>query len=148
MPLRALRDQLEQTPAAKPAGVAAPAASDAAKPHPGLVTIDAGEPPARDEWDRRVAQMLKTGDAVVKDSTSDAIVKGRSLQHLAQLYKGVGVFGGDITKVVENKQTVSVFGTIYKDITIDPVPKLTTAEAADFFRSSRVTRWARVSRPS
>lgn len=78
--------------------------------------------------------MLKVGDAVVKDSTSDAIVKGRTLQHLAQLYKGVGVFGGDITLVVEDKQTISVFGTIYKDITIDPVPKLTTTEAADVFQ--------------
>jgi Zn-dependent metalloprotease len=125
---------LEQTSAAKPAGPPAPAATEAAKPHPGLVTIEATEAPARDEWDGRVAQMLKVGDAVMKDSTSDAIVKGRTLQHLAQLYKGVGVVGGDITRVVENQRTVSIFGTIYKDIDIDPVPKLTTAEAADVFQ--------------
>ena len=125
---------IEQAPAAKPSGVPAPAASDTGKPHPGLVTIDATEAPARDEWDQRIAQMLKVGDAVMKDSTADTLGKARTLQHLAQLYKGVGVFGGDITRVVENTQTVSVFGTIYKDITIDPVPKLTTTEAADIFQ--------------
>ena len=129
----AVQSAAAQTPAAKPA-VPAPAAADAAKPHPGLVTIDASEPPARDEWDARVAQMLKVGDAVMKDASTDSLVKGRTLQHLAQLYKGVGVFGGDITRVMENKQTVSVFGTIYKDITIDPVPKLTSTEAADRFQ--------------
>ena len=129
----AVQSAAAQTPPAKP-GVSAPAAGDAAKPHPGLVTIDASEPPAREEWDTRVAQMLKVGDAVMKDSSTDSLVKGRTLQHLAQLYKGVGVFGGDITRVVENKQTVSVFGTLYKDIAIDPVPKLTSTEATDLFQ--------------
>ncbi len=126
----AVQSAAAQTPPAKPAVPA----TDAAKPHPGLVTIDASEPPARDEWEARVAQMLKVGDAVMKDASTDSLAKGRTLQHLAQLYKGVGVFGGDITRVMQNKQTVSVFGTIYKDITIDPVPKLTSTEAADRFQ--------------
>jgi Zn-dependent metalloprotease len=120
-----------QAPASKPAE---PAPADTAKPHPGLVTIDSTEAPERDEWDRRVTQMLKTGDAVMKDTATDSLVKGRTVQHLAQLYKGVSVFGGDISRVIENKQTVSVFGTIYKDIDIDPVPKLTSTEAADVFQ--------------
>jgi hypothetical protein len=102
--------------------------------HPGLVTINAADGAARDEWAGRVARMLAAGSLRVRETANDTMVPGRSHQRLSQLYKGVPVFGGEVTRQLEGKRTISVFGTLYEDVRLDPVPKLTTTEAADVFQ--------------
>jgi hypothetical protein len=112
----------------------APGGSASGDRHPGLVTINAADGAARDEWAGRVARMLAAGSLRVRETVADTMVPGRSHQRLSQLYKGVPVFGGEIARQLEDKRTVSVFGTLYDDIRVDPVPKLTTTEAADIFQ--------------
>jgi hypothetical protein len=102
--------------------------------HPGLVTVNATAAPDLDQWDARVAGMLSAGELRVRETVADTLVPGRMHQRLAQLYKGVPVFGGEVARQVENRKTVSVFGTLYQDIALNPVPKLTTGEAADLFQ--------------
>jgi hypothetical protein len=115
-------------------GTAAPGASATGAQHPGLVTINATEGAARDDWAGRIARMLASGSLRVRETSADTMMPGRTHQRLSQMYKGVPVFGGEVTRQMEGKQTLSVFGTLYDDIRIDPVPKLTTSEAAAVFQ--------------
>ena len=103
------------------------------RPHPGLVTVNATSPEDLATWEPRVAQMLRRGDLRLRETTADSLAPGRTHQRLAQMYKGVPVFGGDLSRQIENKQTASIFGTLYENIALDPVPRLTTAEAAEIF---------------
>ena len=105
----------------------------AERPHPGLVTVNAESAEQAAGWDARITQMLRRGELRLRETTPDALVEGRTHQRLAQLYKGVPVFGGDLSRQIENRRTISVFGTLYENITLNPVPKLTTAEAAEIF---------------
>jgi hypothetical protein len=130
---------LGQAATAKPTATPGTAAGGAASPaptgtHSGLVRADASTDPDLAQWDQRLARMLKSGDARLRETTTDALVPGRTLQRIAQLYKGVPVFGGEVSRQIENKKTVSVFGTLYERIDLDPVPRLTTVEASEVFQ--------------
>jgi hypothetical protein len=103
-------------------------------PHPGLVTIAALQEPERGQWDARVAQGLRVGEFRVRETAPDPLVRGRQYQRLAQHYRGVPVFGGDLTRQIEGGRTVSVFGTLYRGITIDNEPRLSPADAARVLR--------------
>ena len=54
--------------------------------------------------------MLRRGELRVREVTPDAAVKGRTQQRLTQLYKGVPVFGGDVTRSLEGGRTVGDSG--------------------------------------
>ena len=69
----------------------------------------------------------------MREVTPDAAVKGRTQQRLTQLYKGVPVFGGDVTRSLEGGRTVGILGALYTDIALDPGPTLTRAEATAIF---------------
>jgi hypothetical protein len=98
--------------------------------HPGLVRVAPDTPSALAAWDARVTKMLRTGELRLRESTADPVVTGRTEQRLTQLYKGVPVFGGDVTRTLDGKQTVAIFGALYTDIGLNPVPTLTTADAS------------------
>jgi hypothetical protein len=102
--------------------------------HPGLLTIAALQGPELQQWDARVTQGLRDGELRVRETTADPLVRGRQHQRLAQLHRGVPVFGGEVTRQVDNGRTVSVFGTWYRGITLDPAPRLSAADAAEALR--------------
>ena len=120
------------TDAAGTSGQAPGAASDSK--HPGLTTIAATDPGEVTEWDRRVARMIRSGDLRLRETVQDALVAGRSHQRYQQMYKGVPVFGGDVSRQLEKGKTVSIFGSLYGDITIDARPALGAADADAAFQ--------------
>jgi hypothetical protein len=101
--------------------------------HPGLVPVTADTPADLADWDARITRMLRAGDLRVREVTPDGAVKGRTQQRLTQLYKGVPVFGGDVTRSLEEGRTVGILGALYRDIAVDPVPTLTPADATVIF---------------
>ena len=113
--------------------VGAVAVPAGAQNHPGLQRITAGI--AGDianlrQWDQRVTTMLRNGDLRMTQVTVDPDVPARTHERSGQYYKGVPVFGADVTRQLENGQTISVFGTLYSGIGLDPSPKLTADAAA------------------
>jgi thermolysin len=52
-------------------------------------------------------------------------------ERLQQFYKGVPVFGGDLTRQSESGAVLSVFGSLYSGIDLEPDPRLTGEEARD-----------------
>ena len=79
--------------------------------------------------DDRVTRMIRGGDLRVRERQADKLITGRSIERADQFYQGVRVFGGDVARQMANSQTVSLFGTVYEDITIDTTPVIDESRA-------------------
>jgi bacillolysin len=90
----------------------------------GAVTIVAQSIAQLRDWDRRVDGMLRSGELRVRQMREDPLVAGRSNERADQYYRGVRVFGGDVTRQSREGATESVFGTVYEGIDLDPVPRI------------------------
>jgi bacillolysin len=76
------------------------------------------------QWDALVDSLQRSGELRLRQHRTDALIAGREHDRLDQYYKGVRVFGGDVARQMERGITVSLFGTVYDDIDIDPDPAL------------------------
>jgi thermolysin len=80
-------------------------------------------------WDDRMAGMLREGALRVRQVREDTLLRGRTHERLTQLHRGVPVFGGELVRQTgPSGETVSVFGTIYEGIEVDPTPLLSPAQ--------------------
>jgi len=102
------------------------------------VVAAAGEPSARvaassgaplREWSSRVDRLLASGDLAVRLVRDDTMIPGRRHERLAQLHRGVPVFGGEIARQSDASGALTVFGTLYEGIDVDVRPRLSPAEA-------------------
>ncbi|HXE81188.1 MAG TPA: hypothetical protein VNK41_10585 [Vicinamibacterales bacterium] len=84
----------------------------------------------REEWNRRVEEMLVTGRLRVSDVTDDPFGPGRRTERLAQMHEGVPVFGGTLTRQLEGQRTLAIFGTLYTGVHLRTIPQLTPEDAA------------------
>jgi Zn-dependent metalloprotease len=82
------------------------------------------------EWDQYVTAMERDGSLTRLTIEPDARVAGRTHERLAQRHRGVRVFGGELTRQ-RNRfgQTVSLFGTVYDQVAVDPVPLVSRLQA-------------------
>jgi thermolysin len=83
------------------------------------------------DWDARVDAMLRAGDLRVRRTQEDTLLPSRTHVRLTQLHRGVPVYGGELVRQTDGAATVSVFGTLYDGIDLDPRPSLTPDQAAD-----------------
>lgn len=84
-------------------------------------------------WDQYVTAMERDGSLSRIEIAADANVAGRTHERLSQRHRGVRVFGGELTRQRNGfGQTVSLFGSVYDQIDVNPAPSLTrtTARAA------------------
>jgi bacillolysin len=93
-------------------------------------TIRATDPAALREWDTSIDRMVRGGELRLRRTDDDTLVPGRTHERLTQVYRGVPVYGADVTRQTEGGLTVSVFGTLYQNIAVDTTPRLTSADAA------------------
>jgi bacillolysin len=80
-------------------------------------------------WDARVDSMLNTGELRVRITREDTLMPGRSHQRADQFYRGVRVWGADVSRQLSGGQTISVFGVLYERIDIDTAPGLSADDA-------------------
>src|SRR4029450_1366761 len=59
----------------------------------------------------------------------DTLLPARQHVRLDQHYRGVRVYGGQVVRQTEGDRTISVFGTLYDGIDLDPRPTLTPDQA-------------------
>jgi thermolysin len=79
-------------------------------------------------WDDRIAGMLREGALRVRQVREDTLLPGRAHERLTQLHRGVPVFGGELVRQTGPAgETVSVFGTLYEGIEVDPTLALSRA---------------------
>ncbi len=79
--------------------------------------------------DDRVRRMVRSGELRLREVRADKLVPGRTVERADQMYRGVRVFGGDICRQLSRGQTVSVFGTLYDGIDVDPDPEIEEPQA-------------------
>jgi bacillolysin len=60
----------------------------------------------------------------------DRQIAGRQTETLQQVYKGIPVEGGSVTLQKAGPTTVSVFGTLFNDVSIDTTPAIAAIDAA------------------
>jgi len=81
------------------------------------------------DWDNTVNRMVRSRELQVRLEREDTLIQGRTIEQLDQLYKGVRVWGGSVSRQLEGSIAISIFGTLYADIDVDVVPALTQEQA-------------------
>jgi bacillolysin len=80
-------------------------------------------------WDGTVDSMVQRKELAVRARQPDALIPGRTIERLDQYFRGVRVWGADLTRQFEGSQTVSIFGLVYEGIDLDPNPSITQEQA-------------------
>ena len=107
-------------------------ASVAAQSHQGLVSLSAVstlDDSSLREWDALVDRMIRENELVLRAANGDRSVRDRRHERLSQYYRGVPVYGGDVSRQTAKGVTVSMFGTVYTQIDLDPTATLSGDEA-------------------
>lgn len=79
--------------------------------------------------DVTVDRMVRDGGLQIRRTDADTLMPTRSHERMDQYFKGVRVFGGDVSRQFDNRLTMSIFGTLYTDIALDVEPRLSVADA-------------------
>ena len=77
-----------------------------------------------------IARMMQAGELTSVRVVDDRQIRGRQTQTLQQIYKGIPVEGGSVTLQKTGATTVSVFGTLFDNISIDVTPAIAGIDAA------------------
>jgi thermolysin len=100
-----------------------PAAQTAA---PGrAATIASSSAQALRDWDTVTQAMLRSGELRVRQVRDDTQLPGRVTERADQYFRGVRVFGADVSRQIDAQGVVrSVFGNVYEGIDLSPDPRL------------------------
>jgi len=85
---------------------------------------------AHRDWDNTVNSMVRTKELRVRLQRADTLISGRTIEQLDQYHGDVRVWGGTLTRQLDRSGVaISVFGTLYSDITVDTTPNVTQLDA-------------------
>jgi len=101
----------------------------------GRTIIGAQSTAERRAWTSRIDAMLRSGELRIRQSRDDEMIAGRTHERADQYYRGVRVFGADVTRQLQGCVTESIFGTIYEGIDIDPSPAIDEDRAREMLTS-------------
>src|SRR5687767_3433413 len=59
------------------------------------------------QWDQRVDSMMRSRELRIRQRRDDLVLEGRNHERAEQFHQGVRVFGGDVTRQLQNGQVVS-----------------------------------------
>jgi bacillolysin len=107
--------------------LATPAWTGAADNH--TVRVSAASTEAVRDWGARVERLVSSGELQLRTVREDTMIAGRQHERLAQVYKGLRVFGGELVRQTEGPFTLTVFGTFYEGIDLEVAPRLRPADA-------------------
>ena len=78
---------------------------------------------------------------------ADTLIPRRTVEQLEQYHRGVRVWGGSLSRQLDDSSAVSVFGVIYAGITLDPTPTLTESDAVAAIERISGARFSSARRP-
>ena len=109
-----------------------------------LTRIAAGSSPSLRQYDSMTQSMLRSGELRIRQQRDDTLLPGHSVDRADQFYRGVRVFGGDVSRQLDRQGVVmSMFGSVYSGIDLPVNPRF-DAEAA----RQRITDLAGTEQPS
>ena len=83
------------------------------------------------DWGTIVDRMVRGDELRVRLELSDTLIAGRSVEQLTQYYKGLRVWGGNVSRQFDAAVLVSVFGTVYQGLDLDVAPSFSRDAARD-----------------
>ena len=98
--------------------------------HPGVERVIVETAEQRAAWESRLARMVRTGALRVREQRAGT-APGTRDQWLIQLHRGVPVQGAEVWRRLEGQALLAADGTLFKDVDVHPVPKLTRPEIVD-----------------
>ncbi len=101
----------------------------AAAQHRGLRQISPSTIGSLRDWDRRIDRMVRNRQLVSRQVREDTLIPGRVHERFTQYYRGIPVFGGDLARQLDRGQTISIFGTLFDGIALEPMPTLSVDDA-------------------
>ncbi|MGH9197917.1 MAG: hypothetical protein ACRD1T_19515, partial [Acidimicrobiia bacterium] len=81
------------------------------------------------DWDAHLNRMLRDGELKPRLTRADTLLRGRRHERLTQYHQDVPVFGADVSRQIDNHQTVSIFGRLYRDVDLNTTPRLSAENA-------------------
>src|SRR5687768_17222372 len=83
-------------------------------------------------WDAFVDGSLRDGRLIRRSGYPDGTRPGRRVESFVQQYGGLEVYGGDVSRILDNNVTIAMSGKVYEDMAVDVVPRIgvTAASAA------------------
>ena len=105
----------------------------------GVVTLSVGSWSSSSELgaaEALIDRMTNDGQLVLHATHGDSQLSGRTHEGFRQFFRGVPVDGASISRQTEGGTTVSIFGTVYTDIDINPNPAVSLSEATVLIQNS------------
>jgi bacillolysin len=99
------------------------------------------------DWDNTASRLLRSGELRVRLQRADTLIPRRTVEQLDQYHRGVRVWGGSLSRQLDDSSAVSVFGLIYAGITLDPTPTLTESDAVAAIERIGGARFSSARRP-
>ena len=93
-----------------------------------VARVQASSADAVREWGGRVDGLFASGELATRLVRDDTLIPGRRHERLAQLHRGVPVFGGELVRQSDAAGTLSIFGTFYEGIGVAVAPRLRARE--------------------
>jgi bacillolysin len=97
--------------------------------HTALSVVNATGPDEVLDWNARVERLVRAGDLRLVKREPDSLLPSRTHERFQQLYRGIPVFGADLTRQSENGAAVSIFGNSYSSIDLEVDPRLSAEDA-------------------
>ncbi len=89
-------------------------------------------------WDRTVTDWVGSGRLITVSRQPDRFVPGRTLERFEEFHRGVPVFGGGLTRQLDEAgSAVSILGTVHGDVNLDVAPRLGSESAGQAARDGR-----------
>lgn len=80
--------------------------------------------------DAVIEKMIGSGELLLEATHSDSQISGRQHEGFVQIFRGVPVYGANISRQTDRGTTVSIFGSIYTGIDVDPNPIFSVSDVA------------------
>jgi Zn-dependent metalloprotease len=93
------------------------------------ITLTATTPDTVAESNLRIARMRQAGALKRVRLQDDPQIPGRQTETIQQFFNGIPVEGGSVTLQMSGPTTISVFGTVYTDISIETTPAIAAIDA-------------------
>ncbi len=81
------------------------------------------------QLDARIDAMARTDGLALISRLADRQVPGRAHEYFQQYYQGVRVYGGGVSRQLQDGLTVSIFGTLHEAMDVHTVPTISPADA-------------------
>ena len=81
------------------------------------------------ELDARIDAMARTDGLALISRLADRQVPGRAHEYFQQYYQGLRVYGGGVSRQLQDGLTVSIFGTLHEAMDVSTVPGISPGEA-------------------